>query len=96
MKWHVLVRPAGRTDLQEARNWYESKRAGLGDEFLLSVADAFARLEESPERFPIYYEGFRRIITGRFPYKVFYRIEGDDVIVFRVLHATQDHPRHLR
>ena len=53
------------------------------------------RLEASPERFPIYYRGFRRVLTRRFPYKLFFRIEGDAVIVFRILHGAQNHKRQL-
>jgi hypothetical protein len=33
-------------------------------------------------RTPIYYNGFRRLMTRRFPYKIFYHVEGDRVIVF--------------
>lgn len=96
VKWCVSTRPAADTDLKEARDWYERQRPGLGDEFLLAVADAFTRLEESPQRFPVYYRGFRRVLTDRFPYKVFFRIEGEAVIVFRILHAARDHGRQLR
>jgi plasmid stabilization system protein ParE len=67
----------------------------LGDEFLASVAEALLRLEENPENFPDYYRGFRRVLTRRFPYKLFFRIEGDAVIVFRILHGAQDHRRRL-
>jgi len=52
-------------------------------------------LEEHPGRRPAYYRDFRRVMTGRFPYKLFYRIEGDQVVVFRVLHAKRHHPRWL-
>jgi len=38
---------------------------------LLSIAEAFTRLEETPERFRVYYNGFRRILTERFPYGFF-------------------------
>jgi toxin ParE1/3/4 len=93
--WRVSIRQAALADLREAREWYEQHRTGLGDEFLLSVADAMVALEENPQRFPVYYRDFRRVLTDRFPYKIFYRIEGDAVIVFRVLHAARDHPRHL-
>lgn len=44
VKWRVSTRLAADTDLKEARDWYEQQRPGLGDEFLLSMADAFARL----------------------------------------------------
>jgi hypothetical protein len=57
---------------------------------------ASPRLEEAPEQFPIFYRGFRRAITERFPYNIFFRIEGDAVIVFRILHAARDHTWRLR
>jgi plasmid stabilization system protein ParE len=96
LKWCVSIRLAAETDVAEAREWYESQRAGLGDEFLASVAQALMRLEESPEQFPVYYKDFRRVLTERFPYKVFFRVEGEAVIVFRVLHAARDHTWRLR
>lgn len=95
MNWHVLIRRRAELDLQEARDWYEGQRAGLGAEFLAAAATAIAALEELPERFPDYYRGFRRAFTPRFPYKVFFRIEGDLVIVFRVLHVARNHPAAL-
>jgi toxin ParE1/3/4 len=87
---------AAENDIREAREWYDGRRPGLGVEFLISISDALARLEESPEQFPVYHQEFRRLLIERFPYKVFFRIEGDTVIVFRVLHGAQDHRRRLR
>jgi len=91
VKWAVLIRPRAEEDLRQARRWYESQRAGLGDEFLDEVNRAVLLLEEQPERRPVYYRGFRRLLTRRFPYKLFYRIETGLVIVVRVLHAKRDH-----
>jgi toxin ParE1/3/4 len=67
----------------------------LGSEFLLAIADAMLALEQAPERYPIYYRDIRRLLTDRFPYKIFYRIEGQAVIVYRVLHGARDHQREL-
>ena len=86
---------AAQGDLREARDWYDRQREGLGSEFLLAVADAMLALEESPLRYPIYYRDFRRVLMDRFPYKIFYRIEGQAVIVYRVLHGARDHTRQL-
>jgi len=91
----VSLRPAARADLEQAHDSYEEHCAGLGDEFLAAVAEALLRLEANPENFPLYYRGFRRILTHRFPYKLFFRIEGDAVIVFRILHGAQNHKRQL-
>jgi toxin ParE1/3/4 len=95
MNWQVTIRPAAHADLREARDWYDLRREGLGNEFLLAVADAMLALEDAPDRYPIYHRDFRRVLTDRFPYKIFYRIEGEGVIVYRVLHAARDHGPEL-
>jgi toxin ParE1/3/4 len=95
VNWRVIIRPNAEADLAEARIWYESQRAGLGDELLDEVRRAVSLLADDPERRPFYYRDFRRLLVRRFPYKLFYRVEGDRVIVFRILHAKRKHQREL-
>lgn len=95
MSWRVIIRPNAETDLREAWSWYESQRPGLGDELLIEIRAAIRHLETDPERRPFYYRDFHRLLTRRFHYKLFYRIEGDRVIVFRILHAKREHRRQL-
>ena len=95
MKWPVTVRPQASADLEKARDWYEARRPGLGIEFVFTIRKALETLRANPLRYAVYYNGFRRVLLPRFPYKIFFRIEGERIIVFRVLHARQDHSRHL-
>jgi plasmid stabilization system protein ParE len=95
VKWYVRVLPLAEADLRDACDWYGRQRPGLGDEFLQAVEEALRALEAHPERHPIYYRGIRRILTRRFPFKLFYLIEADRVEVLRVLHAHRDHRRWL-
>ena len=95
MKWLLVIRPRAQADLAKARDRYDKVRPELGDDFLDEIGAALERIEEDPERPLLYHRGFRRVIPRRFPYKIFYRVEGDRVIVFRVLHGHQDHPRRL-
>jgi plasmid stabilization system protein ParE len=67
----------------------------LGDELLMEIWAAVRRLETGPAGRPFYYRDFRRLLTRRFPYKLFYRVEGDRVIVFRILHAKREHRQQL-
>ena len=76
MSWRVILRPKAEADLREAARWYESQRPRLGGQFLDEISRAISLLKNSPERHPMYYRGFRRMQTHRFPYKLFYRIEG--------------------
>ncbi len=96
MNWRVIIRPNAEADIQEARAWYELQRAGLGDELLDEIRHAVGLLETDPERRSLYYRDFRRLLTRRFPYKLFYRVEGDRVIVFRILHAKRKHQWQLK
>jgi hypothetical protein len=48
----VIIRPYAEADLREAWLWYESERAGLGEEFLMEIGAAIHRLEAAPERRP--------------------------------------------
>lgn len=91
MKWNLLVRLHAEVDLKEAIQWYERQRPGLGADFLEEIDRAMDRLAGEPERYPLYYRGFRRMLTKRFPYRIFYRLEGDEIIVFRILHQKREH-----
>jgi len=96
VKWRIVIRPRAETDVREARDWYESQRAGLGAEFLAEIDATIQVLSRAPQRHAIYYRGFRRVLARRFPYKLFYRVEEDQIIIFRILHVRRDHPRLLR
>ncbi len=96
MKWRLVIRPRAETDLREARNWYENQRAGLGAEFVAEIEATLHVLIRDPQRHTVYYRGFRRVLSRRFPYKLFYRLEDDEIIVFRIIHVRRDHPRLLR
>jgi plasmid stabilization system protein ParE len=95
VNFRVIFRPNAEADLEEAWAWYESQRPGLGNELLIEVHSAIRLLEKDPERRQLYYRGFRRTITRRFPYKLFYRVESGCVVIFRVLHVKREHTRQL-
>jgi toxin ParE1/3/4 len=48
MKWRVVIRPEVERDVDEAANWYESKQAGLGAEFVEEVIQVWDALAEDP------------------------------------------------
>jgi len=35
------------------------------------------------------------VLLRRFPYKIFYQVIGERVVIFRVIHAKQNHASHL-
>ena len=92
---NLVLRPAAASDLDEAFFWYESQRAGLGEEFLVAVTRVMKVLAESPLQSPIVHRQTRRALVRRFPYSVLYRIVGSNVVVVGCFHGSRD-PRRWR
>jgi toxin ParE1/3/4 len=86
----VIVRRKAAADIREARRWYESRRAGLGREFVEEVDATFARIQATPLRFTEVMPGVRRAFTERFPYAVYFRVENKRILVFVVIHTSRD------
>ena len=77
-------------DLVEAFAYYEEQVEGLGESLLGAVESTFDAIERYPEMFAKVHGDVRRAFTSQFPYAVFYRIERQRVVVFRVLHTARD------
>jgi plasmid stabilization system protein ParE len=54
------------------------------------VDASFAALEKFPEMFARVHANVRGVIVSRFPYAVFYQVEGDRVVVLAVLHTARN------
>lgn len=90
-----VFRPAAAADVEDAYLWYEAQRAGLGGEFLQVVAVAVEAVRLHPLSAPLVHGGIRRQLLRRFPYGLFYRLVGGQVVVLACLHAKRS-PRHWR
>lgn len=85
-----VVRPEAEEDLAEARQWYETRREGLGDEFLEQVDVAFDRIQRMPLVPAVKYKDTRRVLLKRFPYAVFYHVDDDQITIIAVYHTSRD------
>lgn len=77
-------------DLDVAREWYESRAAGLGEDFLRMVYVVFNELAEFPEQYEAVYGPYRRALLRRFPYGVYYVAAKDTLTVYGVFHLSRD------
>ena len=85
----LVLRLLAKRDLAEARRWYEDKQPGLGDDFGACVDATFATICAHPRIFPRVDSRVRRAKINRFPFGVFYLIEGDTIRVLAVLHHAR-------
>jgi plasmid stabilization system protein ParE len=87
----LRVLPEAEEELAEAAAWYEAKRTGLGVELIAVVDRAFEEILEAPLACTLWRDDrpYRRWILQRFPYVVFFHIEGEVVEVVAVAHAKR-------
>ena len=85
----IVIRPAAVADIEDAFDWYESRRAGLGWEFFSSVRRTLSQLATAPETGPVVHRDVRRLLTPRFPYALFYKLQKNDAIVLACFHARR-------
>jgi plasmid stabilization system protein ParE len=89
MTRRLIIRPQAQTDLEEAAEWYEARRPGLGDEFLREVGPVMETLREKPFQFPNVYKHARRARLEGFPYGIYFLVGDDAVEVVAVMHAKR-------
>jgi len=88
----VRLRPEAERDVSEAAAWYEGQREGLGDEFLDELLNTLTIIAQNPNLYPVIHRETHRALIHRFPFGVFYQVEGRQVAVLAVMHAKR-HPR---
>jgi plasmid stabilization system protein ParE len=86
----LAVAPEAELDIAEAYVWYESRRIGLGEEFLGSVDAAIERIRRHPFIYPVVHETYRRALIRRFPYAIFFESTETSIIVYSVFHTSRD------
>jgi plasmid stabilization system protein ParE len=91
MNRHVVVRLEAEADIIDAAVWYDSREPGLGLELTSEVHLAIGRAVKSPESFRRVRRNpeVRRVLTRRFPYRVFFIVRPDAIVVFAVIHAVR-------
>ena len=70
-----------KDDVEIAFMWYEIQRRGLGFEFLDCVEMSLSNILKFPEMHKICYSIFRRCVIRRFPFSIFYTIEGEKIVI---------------
>jgi plasmid stabilization system protein ParE len=82
--------PAVRDEINDAHDWYEQRRPGLGRDFLDEVERVLAEVAVNPARYGFADADVREGLLTRFPYAVYYRALPDRIRVLAVYHTSRD------
>ena len=87
----IIIEPEARIEIEEAIEWYESKKPGLGAEFLNYLDGYFQTLKNGKALFEIKRKPtFRELPLRRFPYIIIYEEYKEKIIIYSVFSTFQD------
>lgn len=95
MSLRVRVTPEALADLDEAQDWYERAEVGLGLRFLEEVEKSLRSAADWPDAASAVLGSVRRALVARFPYALYYVVDGGELVVLGCIHARR-HPRVWR
>ena len=80
---------AAQTELEDAFDYYESERKGLGNEFAKEVSRTIQLILNHPLAWSKLSKQTRRCRTRRFPYGVVYQVRGGIILIVAMMHLSR-------
>jgi len=93
MSYKLVLKPEAIFDLQEAFNWYEAQKTGLGYELIGEVDSSFEKIIKHPLHYTAIKERYRRLKVNRFPYLIIFETVGNSIIILAMRHTSR-RPKH--
>ncbi|WP_353959563.1 type II toxin-antitoxin system RelE/ParE family toxin [Aequorivita aurantiaca] len=70
--------------MAEGYDWYSKISEKISASFLFEIKKTFNFLAENPFLFQLVYKDFRQVPVKKFPFVILYKIDVDNVKVYRV------------
>ncbi len=88
MRINILF--SANRDLMEGYKFYEKQSEGVGAYFLDSIFSDIDSLIINAGIHPLYFDKYHRLLSKRFPFAIYYRIEKQTVLVYAVLDCRRN------
>lgn len=89
MNWKLVLRGSAAKDVLEVFFWYHTIRPELGDRFMAALRESYDSIQTNPYGYHVRKGNFRHVLLRKFPYRVVYEVEGEDVFIYRVIHTSR-------
>jgi plasmid stabilization system protein ParE len=86
----VILDPEAQSEFDEGYDFYEGRRAGLGERFADAIQVVLESIAGSPRMHGAVFADIRKAVVRGFPYCVYYREEPSQVRVLAVFHTSRD------
>ena len=93
-KFNIEISEYAHVEIDDAREFYNLQKDGLGDDFKYDVFLAITNIATFPNLYPNINTNVKRCLLHRFPYSIFYAIREQSVVILSVAHQHRK-PRYF-
>jgi hypothetical protein len=90
MLLRVIYKTLAQVEASEAYQWYAQPHIGMGNVFLEELERTSGFIARNPYLYKCVEGEIRRVNLSRFPYALFYVIDGDNVNVLSCFHQHRE------
>jgi hypothetical protein len=91
----IVIQSSALADLADGFDFYERQEPGLGSYFLDSLYSDIDSLQLYAGIHIVHFGKYHRLLSKRFPYGIYYQVNGDSAVVRAVLDLRRD-PRQIK
>jgi len=86
----LILTEKAQEDLDDAFQWYEDQKPGLGKEFIRCIDAKIAKLNRHPLHHQVVQsDRVRRALINRFPLSIYFVNEEELITIFAILHQRR-------
>ena len=83
----VRFHPEAEQEYLASLSWYRDRSPVAAADFEIAVTDALQTIVATPQRWPSYFDEFRKYSLRQFPFRIVYQELLSEIIVFAVAHG---------
>ncbi|MEQ9467203.1 MAG: type II toxin-antitoxin system RelE/ParE family toxin [Ekhidna sp.] len=93
MKYSIKIESEAKEDIQDAIDWYNNQKPGLGTLFLEEIKSSIEQLKINPH-YQKRYSEVRCLPTRIFPFMIHFTLdEGESIVIVRGVFHTSINPK---
>ncbi|MFH0925324.1 MAG: type II toxin-antitoxin system RelE/ParE family toxin [bacterium] len=86
----IRILDSANQDLMDGYWFYEKQAEGIGAYFLDTLFSDIDSLKLYAGIHPIHFSKYHRLLSTRFPFAIYYRIENDTVLIYAVIDCRRN------
>jgi plasmid stabilization system protein ParE len=85
----LRLHPEAEDEYLASLSWYRERSPIAASNFEDAVENGVARVEKAPQRWPIYFDNFRKYSLRQFPFSIIYQEFSSEIVVLAVAHGSR-------